>query len=207
MQNECLLAYCRTRSIGYYSIIAAHEAINSRICLSCSQKAAKHLVIAMRIMELSHRFRNSNAVGTIKGSRTAWAPPSSHRFRNSNAVGTRPASPSRLRRRVASLPKLQRCWHSTRLKSLTRSVGRIASETPTLLARLSLSRYSAYQESHRFRNSNAVGTSRRSSGSSRRGSRIASETPTLLAPPPSRKSQDCRARRIASETPTLLARK
>ena len=111
MQNECLLAYCRTRSIGCYSIIAAHEAINSRICLSCSQKAAKHLVIAMKIMELSHRFREINAVGTT--SRMAWMCGCQGRIASERSTLLALLAVHHPR------PRLER---------------RIASETPTLLA-------------------------------------------------------------------------
>ncbi len=158
MQNECLLAYCRTRSIGCYSIIAAHEAINSRICLSCSQKAAKHLVIAMKIMELSHRFREINAVGTLISEavcsmgksriaserstllaqhqlRQLTQTARSHRFREINAVGTGTRTPSPSRGTpVASLPRDQRCWHIAPNVPSWASLGRIASERSTLWA-------------------------------------------------------------------------
>lgn len=64
MQNERLLAYCHTRSIERFSIAAVHEATIPGIRPSCSKSATKHLVIAMKIMEQSYRFRDINAVGT-----------------------------------------------------------------------------------------------------------------------------------------------
>ena len=84
--------------------------------------------------------------------------------------------------RVASLPKPQRCWHDGHGAGQIEGRRRIASETPTLLARA--------------HHGHGLGAHPR---------RIASETPTLLARPSHGPSFQSAARRIASETPTLLA--
>ena len=131
----------------------------------------------------SHRFRETNAVGTGITITPVETPRMSHRFRETNAVGTsyfrrgyrrdrsRIASekPTLLAHadcdaesffeRVASLPRNQRCWH----------------ERTVTFPRAELA-------SHRFRETNAVGTRPDCPHNPLHSRRIASEKPTLLAP-------------------------
>ena len=132
----------------------------------------------------------------------------SHRFRETDAVGTQVRQPERkhhhgriaserptllarmlnelreLYLKVASLPRDRRCWHqSPPCRKACHLHRRIASERPTLLALELAPGNSAKSLSHRFRETDAVGTrptrALSSAPSSRR--RIASERPTLLA--------------------------
>ena len=202
----------------------------------------------------SHRFRETNAVGTKVSCRVRRDMSRSHRFRETNAVGTPRCPHGRRFRRVASLPRDQRCWHSMPrvneviihwVASLPRdqrcwhferrrtwspvTYCRIASERPTLLALgheiglvfqhfvASLPRdqrcwhsalpsicRSRFTASHRFRETNAVGTVL--FGKVRRGAGVASlprdQHCWHLRPSA---SQTSFASRIASERPTLLA--
>ena len=59
---------------------------------------------------------------------------------------------------VASLPRDQRCWYPTISACLSIASCRIASERPTLLAQERTTTYRMTFESHRFRETNAVGT-------------------------------------------------
>lgn len=59
---------------------------------------------------------------------------------------------------VASLPRNQRCWHNHPVCLECSRACRIASERSTLLALRFRGRFYSWQKSHRFRNSNAVGT-------------------------------------------------
>ena len=179
----------------------------------------------------SHRFRETNAVGTSVSHshskslnrRIASEKPTllaqerkrrtlragrSHRFRETNAVGTRSGTTKRARRSVASLPRNQRCWHKNSLRlRIGRSPSRIASEKPTLLARPPGRNDTARARSHRFRETNAVGTSSACSTSWATQSHRFRETNAVGTGLSSICLTKGAPRRIASEKPTLLARK
>ncbi len=111
----------------------------------------------------------------------------SHRFRETNAVGTRSGTTKRARRSVASLPRNQRCWHKNSLRlRIGRSPSRIASEKPTLLARPPGRNDTARARSHRFRETNAVGTSSACSTSWATQSHRFRETNAVGTRPPGR---------------------
>ena len=177
----------------------------------------------------SHRFRETNAVGTSVSHshskslnrRIASEKPTllaqerkrrtlragrSHRFRETNAVGTRSGTTKRARRSVASLPRNQRCWHKNSLRlRIGRSPSRIASEKPTLLARPPGRNDTARARSHRFRETNAVGTSSACSTSWATQSHRFRETNAVGTGLSSICLTKGAPRRIASEKPTLLA--
>ena len=175
-----------------------------------------------------HRFRETDAVGTI--SLTTPQPlrrmsiaserptllaqyilgldddaTDRHRFRETDAVGTMLAIGSSIHSVEASLPRDRRCWHNFFDVHRRRRRSRIASERPTLLAQ----RYGGDPHErllqHRFRETDAVGTTFYREPHHRPLHGIASERPTLLAQQEIYPQEGDGFQGIASERPTLLA--